>query len=316
MTVGQVCILHVVVVRAVWMRARNTGKRHSGDYDNLMEATIFGRLDSRQCRMEYMKSLLQGRRQWRYEPREHGRTDLHITPLTSLFNMPSKRVRFATSSLAYPAPSPTKSDVYLSSVPHTGSHSNRRHSLNVPSSGTHHESHHHRSRSSSFSESAPALHAALVVAKPRALNFDVAYHYSYLSTPYPAFSSRPGLLSEPACSPPIARAIITCARISWRIEVRPSFNGHYITLHDILRTIYYDLRRNVSSAEWNALDKPTMTRVAKAYDARHKRIASRTEAEAERKGGVRRVDYLMGHTNFTGLARVDSRSDRFEMYVS
>ncbi|KAF8919229.1 hypothetical protein CPB85DRAFT_1156635, partial [Mucidula mucida] len=124
-----------------------------------------------------------------------------------------------------------------------------------------------------------------------------------ISTSYASLSSRSGLLSEPAISPPLSRMTITSPHLAWPIQVEPKLNGAYITVSDVLGAIYHSLRQNIRPAEFHSLPgKNDMQRVTAAYQARYRRIPNRTSYEEEKKAGVKRVDFLKGKIIFAGLS--------------
>lgn len=81
-------------------------------------------------------------------------------------------------------------------------------------------------------------------------------------------------------------------------------NGAYVTVSDVLDAIYNSLRKNVTSAEFNTLPgKKAMERVNAAYQARYRRIQDRKSSEQEKKGGVKRIDFLMESRYLAGLSK-------------
>ncbi|KAK0490135.1 hypothetical protein EDD18DRAFT_551049 [Armillaria luteobubalina] len=149
----------------------------------------------------------------------------------------------------------------------------------------------------------PQAHSLLAVVKPPAINYDLANHPSTVTSSYSTLYSRPNTLSEPAISPHIPHLTLTSPHLFWRISVRPLLNGTYVTVSDVLFAMYNGLRENVSPAEFYGLPSKTeMRRVTEAYEQRYRRIKSRSGSYEEKKAGVKRVDFFMGRTKFSGLS--------------
>jgi hypothetical protein len=93
-----------------------------------------------------------------------------------------------------------------------------------------------------------------------------------------------------------------------------SSGARYVTVRDVLTEIYYTLRSPISQLEYAQLPcERDRERAARAYKRRYRRVLpahedaedSRREREyeEEKKGGLRRVDFLMEKTRFGGLSR-------------
>ncbi|KAK0472278.1 hypothetical protein IW261DRAFT_1343689 [Armillaria novae-zelandiae] len=162
----------------------------------------------------------------------------------------------------------------------------------------------------------PQAHSLLAVAKPPAINYDVVNHPSTVTTSYSTLYSRPNSLSEPAISPPVPHLTLTSPHLFWRISVRPSLNGTYVTVSDVLFAMYNGLRENISPAEFYGLPSKTeMRRVTEAYEQRYRRIKSRSGSYEEKKAGVKRVDFFMGRTRFAGLMSSTKGHDVWVMNI-
>ncbi|KAG7441830.1 uncharacterized protein BT62DRAFT_465681 [Guyanagaster necrorhizus] len=162
----------------------------------------------------------------------------------------------------------------------------------------------------------PQVHSLLRVAKPPAINYDLAHHPSTITTDYSTLSSRPNFLHEPALSPPVSQLTLTSPHLLWCIRVHPSLNGAYVTVADVLHAMYSGLRENIAPAEFYGLPSQTeMRRVTDAYEQRYRRIKSRSGSYEEKKAGVKRIDFFMGRTRFAGLSPSSKGPDVWAMNI-
>ncbi|KAJ7473164.1 hypothetical protein B0H11DRAFT_1658292, partial [Mycena galericulata] len=108
--------------------------------------------------------------------------------------------------------------------------------------------------------------------------------------------------SSPPSSPPQISLSIGTPHLPWSITVSAS-NGRYVTILDVLITLYHALRTNVTAAEFNALGTQNrMRRVTAAYEHRYLRLEGHHGYTEEKVHGVKRVDFLMGFTRFRGFS--------------
>lgn len=108
---------------------------------------------------------------------------------------------------------------------------------------------------------------------------------------------------------------IVTPHLPWSISVAAS-NGRYITVADVLSTLYRTLRVNVTSAEFHGLKThKLMRRVTAAYTDRYTRLKGHRGYADEKSGGVKRVDFLMGCTRFHGLSPAGA-ADVWRIHVS
>ncbi|GLB42507.1 hypothetical protein LshimejAT787_1105220 [Lyophyllum shimeji] len=151
------------------------------------------------------------------------------------------------------------------------------------------------------------MHVLLQASGSPALTFDLTQHPSTITSHHKGISLR--ALSEPATKPPLSVITIVVAHLPWSIIVHPS-NGTYVTIADVLEGLYRKLRTNISAQEFHALPtEKDMRRVTAAYEQRYRRLRGSRECEDEKRRGVRRVDFLMGHTRFMGLSSTSSGRD-------
>lgn len=94
-------------------------------------------------------------------------------------------------------------------------------------------------------------------------------------------------------------------------------NGSYVTVGDVVDAVYHILRRNVTAEEFNALPSiKNRQRVTRAYEARYRRLRSSRTYEEEKRQGMKRVDFLMGSTRFTGLSPPEHGRDEWTLAFS
>ncbi|EIW78110.1 hypothetical protein CONPUDRAFT_42611, partial [Coniophora puteana RWD-64-598 SS2] len=109
-------------------------------------------------------------------------------------------------------------------------------------------------------------------------------------------------LSQPATNPPIAALMIRCETLPWRLTIHPSENTtSVVTVSDVLEQLYRFFRRGATAEEYKALPSQAhRDSVAEAYRVRCMR-AGAASFEGERRKGLKRVDFLVGHTKFLGF---------------
>lgn len=108
---------------------------------------------------------------------------------------------------------------------------------------------------------------------------------------------------------------IVSPHLPWTIiAVAAPGNQAFVTVGDVLDAIYHALRTSITSEEFHML--PTerdRRRASSAYEERYRRIHTVREYEDEKRRGVRRVDFLMGHTRFMGLSLRSAGTDAWIM---
>lgn len=132
------------------------------------------------------------------------------------------------------------------------------------------------------------------------LRYDLSLYPPTLSTHYADLSS--AIFLESAVYPPQPAITLTTPYLPWSI-IAPASNTGYVTIADVLNAIYHTLRVNVTQGEFEALrtDK-LMRRVSAAYKQRCERLRGHHGYAQARAEGVKRVDFLMGYTEFQGIA--------------
>ncbi|KAL1740382.1 hypothetical protein HDZ31DRAFT_67991 [Schizophyllum fasciatum] len=209
--------------------------------------------------------------------------------------MPGKHVRIDERQNEYFSP---KAEVIA--VP------SHHHSSSTSSSSSRHSgaSHHSSSRHRSPSPRPVGIHRLLSASSPAVLQLDLRQSARvYLPTIHS------GYLARPATEPPLPRLTIISPHLPWRIHVDAA-NGRAVTVYDVLAALSHTLRTPISEPEFHQLLRHTdRRRAAAAYTERYRRAGT---AE-EKRGGVRRVDFLMSRYHFMGLEPVRGRGDAWTL---
>ncbi|KAF8233136.1 hypothetical protein L208DRAFT_1396184 [Tricholoma matsutake] len=158
------------------------------------------------------------------------------------------------------------------------------------------------------------LHTLLQFSHSPILNWDLTLQPSTISTHHRGLSRK--VLAEPATSPPLGTLSVHSPYMLWSMKVSASHHG-FVTVGDVLDTIYSKLRVNVAPQEFHALpSRKDAQRVTVAYEQRYRCMHSSKEHDSEKRGGVKRVDFLMGHTTFTGLSPTTRGPDVWALNTS
>jgi len=142
--------------------------------------------------------------------------------------------------------------------------------------------------------------------------YDFVDHPSVMlsSTRRDRISSRK--LGEPATSPARQSMTLRSTNLPWKVQVRAS-NGSFVTVMDVINAIYNSLRMTVDDRELHEHlpIKTDRDRARVAHRERCKRYRNSTTYDNEKRRGLRRIDFLMGHSKFRGLSGTDSASEWF-----
>jgi len=133
-------------------------------------------------------------------------------------------------------------------------------------------------------------------------------------------------LHQPAFNPSLSRITITSSYLPWTIKVHPS-NASYITLQDVLFSIHSVFRTNITHTEFQLLPSHHHRRRAThAYQQRYRRLRHQYEnasnsdvdkaSESEKYAGMKRVDFLMGHTKFLGISSKGCQPNEWHLHVT
>ncbi|KDQ54320.1 hypothetical protein JAAARDRAFT_135788 [Jaapia argillacea MUCL 33604] len=130
----------------------------------------------------------------------------------------------------------------------------------------------------------------------------------------------PHVLMEPATYPALPSMTILCNRLPWQIRITPLSSSHYrpnfVTLSDVVTTLYTTLRTPVSSAEFGSLPHAEQRYVSDAFTERWKSVGGgHREKEREKAKGIKRVDWFCGRTGFDGLDRMSGGGEKWVLRV-
>ena len=138
---------------------------------------------------------------------------------------------------------------------------------------------------------------------------------------HPATSIRDGhhlsrrVLLEPASEPPLPFIQIFCKHLPWTCKVHAS-NGHYVTVSDVFESLYRSLQVRITQSEFEKLpSSKDKRRATRAYEERYMRLRGKHYQE-EKTAGMKRIDFLMGHTHFQGLSADSHQPHEWNLWVS
>ena len=144
-----------------------------------------------------------------------------------------------------------------------------------------------------------------------AVTWDMRDHQSTVSHKHHPVSRR--TLYEPATYPTLPFLHITSHHLPWSIEVYAS-NNSFVTVGDVLSSVYHSLRTNITSSDFNTLLSPNnQRRATRAYEDRYRRQRSVRIYEEQKRGGMKRIDFLMGHTQFLGISNSGRRPEEWQL---
>lgn len=159
---------------------------------------------------------------------------------------------------------------------------------------------------------------------------DIDIHYLLAFTPYtnpvipydlsgpPHLSSDLESFSQPATQPPLQRLTIVHPHFMWNVEVFPSSStsGVYVTVNDVLSTLYHELTKGVDPAHYADLPFVERRCVDNAYFSRCSDIQDVNQRNYVKAKGVIKLDFLAGKTHFMGLSGTTDGPDIWELNVS
>lgn len=233
--------------------------------------------------------------------------------------MPGKHVRFASANILYspepstPSPSYSSSSLPSSSGPLTPPESEKSYSpykyKALPQTS--------ESWRIGFSPEPVRINPVLGLEHPLLVNYDLSNLPDSITTPrhHPL---TPRVLSEPATSPGLPSLTLVSGSLPWTLTIHPSSPkpDAFVTVADVLFTLYRILRLNVTPAEYGTLpSREARRRVNASYEHRHQRIGDERERDEEKRKGVKRVDFLMGRNRFLGLSCIKRGPDVWELNV-
>ncbi|KAF8959347.1 hypothetical protein BDZ97DRAFT_1667301 [Flammula alnicola] len=139
-------------------------------------------------------------------------------------------------------------------------------------------------------------------------------HPSTITRNHHSISSR--AFPEPATNPPMPFITITASSLPWTIKVYAS-NRAFVTFEDVVDSVYRTLRTNITQSEFNSFPSASdQRRASRAYEQRYRRQRNGRLYEEEKRSGMKRVDFLMGHTRFLGISSSGRRPDEWHLNVT
>lgn len=231
--------------------------------------------------------------------------------MTSNASQSTKRVRWASTAMAYDAPvipktpSPTKSD---NSLPES----------NGP-----------------FTPPSLQYHIFLPETTQISIHSFLSYQ-SQTSSPYLVYdvSSRPEYASlsttrllhllpaeraQPATTPGMTQMEIQIPNLPcWRpIQLVAHDSRIGVTIGEVIDAIYLYMRMPVTKGEFEYFPKAAQHKISVAFERRCDQVKGSTEIRsAERQKGLRRVDCLAGHIQFRGLTQTGKSSHSYQLQLS
>ncbi|KAF8996642.1 hypothetical protein BDQ17DRAFT_1364203, partial [Cyathus striatus] len=131
------------------------------------------------------------------------------------------------------------------------------------------------------------------------VDYDMAQHPSTIQFHHHHIPSH--VLYEAATTPALPSMMLKSPYLPWTVKVYAS-NGSYVTLFDVFDSIYRTMYKGITSHEFATLPSDhERQRATRAYEARYSRHHSSRSREEEKRQGMKRIDFLMGHTIFSGI---------------
>ncbi|KAF8636977.1 hypothetical protein AX17_003124 [Amanita inopinata Kibby_2008] len=225
---------------------------------------------------------------------------LYISLVTATIAiMPMKHVRFARSNTYLAPPNPGLTSLSSSPASSTGPLTPPSHTFSLPGPTPYVFSSPQPKRRETHTRPHPLLE----------FSHSPAVHYDLMDPPSSVTSHHLRLsraLAEPATNPPVQSMTLVSPHLPWSIKVS-AHNGTYVTVSDVLGAMYNSLRTNITPSEHRLLPtRQDQERAASAYRQRYRRHRDPRTHDAEKRAGMKRVDFLMGHSQFAGLSRTDS----------
>ncbi|RPD75344.1 hypothetical protein L226DRAFT_545643 [Lentinus tigrinus ALCF2SS1-7] len=117
------------------------------------------------------------------------------------------------------------------------------------------------------------------------------------------------VVCQPATNPAMQCVTIICTHLPWTITVTPTpsatWTAPYVTVGDVLHTLYHTLHLGVTSAELGVLDAPRQRRVTATYIGRYRRVVDPCKRDWEKAKRIKRIDFLCDRRAFLGILLVE-----------
>lgn len=130
------------------------------------------------------------------------------------------------------------------------------------------------------------------------------------ASPVMEYILQPAQLAAPATTPPVVDVKVMHPHLPWVITISASryYGNIFATVGDVLQQLYQALRLNVSQLEFDTtvrINPSFAPRIQGAFERRMQKAGS--YGADERRKGLRRVDLLMGETQFAGFKVVKGK---------
>ena len=231
--------------------------------------------------------------------------------------MPGKRVRFSRTNTVHSPPTPALSFNQLSPASSAALLTPPNPYQSLPGPSPYVVSFSNKQAMAAYPSKSPArvrIHPYLALSSFPAINYDLMDHPSGVHDHHHhRISSH--VFTEPASTPPLRKLSIIVDHLPWTISVSAS-NGSYVTFGDVVDGVHRALQRNITAADFSSLSSHDGRRATRAYEQRYRRHRSRQAYDLEKRGGMKRVDFLMGNTKFWGLAMASHGSDVWRLSVT
>jgi len=173
----------------------------------------------------------------------------------------------------------------------------------------------------------PQIHPAITyTGLPPHLCFDLAFPPSYLLVPdSPALGSDRSststcslesvdttLLSEQATYPASHTITLVTEALPWSVTV--TAKSTFVTVYDVLEALHSSLRLQVATAEWTSLSRASQDVIAASFHKRVGGFSDRIKRGKQLGKGVRRLDFLVGHTRLYGISPFGDEPGVFGVY--
>ncbi|KAH9475283.1 hypothetical protein JR316_0012394 [Psilocybe cubensis] len=106
---------------------------------------------------------------------------------------------------------------------------------------------------------------------------------------------------QPATSPPVPSMAVVCEQLPWILNIPGNIQFGYVSVGDLVFGLYKALSTPVSQSEFLTLSPRGQHAVSKAFKNRCKVCFDSDEYRTEFSQGVKRVDFLVGFTKFSGV---------------
>ena len=120
------------------------------------------------------------------------------------------------------------------------------------------------------------------------------------------------LLSEQATYPASHTITLLTETLPWSITV--TAKSTFVTVYDILQALHTSLRLQVATREWTSLSRASQDVITASFHKRVGGFSDRIKRGKQFGKGVRRLDFLVGHTRLDGISPFEERPGVFMVH--